>query len=206
MEDNKIIHPHQYGFRKSHSIEYAALYITDHIQNKISVGKIPINVHLDFSKFFDTLVHSTLLHRMKHYGIDGLAHKLIKSYLKNRKQYVEFNNKCSEMKNIKNGVPQVNILEPLLFLIYINNIPNVSNVFNFIVYADDTTLYSCLEDIDQVNKQAVVNQELHTIPNWLIANGPKLNTNKSKYMIFSKPNKNIPVLQLRINNANIDKV
>ena len=206
LEDNKIIHPHQYGFRKFHSTEYAALHITDYIKYKMDVGKIPINVYLDFSKAFDTLVHSTLLHKMKHYGIDGLAHKLIKSYLENRKQYVEFNNKCSEMKNIKNGVPQGSILGPLLFLIYINDIPNVSNVFNFLMYADDTTLYCCLEDIDHVNKQAVVNQELQKINNWLIANGLKLNTNKSKYMIFSKPNKNIPVLQLRINNANIDEV
>ena len=110
------------------------------------------------------------------------------------------------MKNIKNGVPQGSILGPLLFLIYIIDIPNVSNTFNFLMYADDTTLYCCLEDIDHVNKQAVVNQELQKINNWLIANGLKLNTNKSKYMIFSKPNKNIPVLQLRINNANIDEV
>ena len=206
LEDNKIIHPHQYGFRKFHSTQYAALHITDYIKYKMDVGKIPINVYLDYSKAIDTLVHSTLLHKMKHYGIDGLAHKLIKSYLENRKLYVEFNNKCSEMKNIKNGVPQGSILGPLLFLIYINDIPNVSNVFNFLMYADDTTLYCCLEDIDHVNKQAVVNQELQKINNWLIANGLKLNTNKSKYMIFSKPNKNIPVLQLPINNANIDEV
>ena len=124
--------------------------------------------------------------------------------MKNRKQCVDCNKKCSEMKNIKNGVPQGSILGPLLFLIYINDIPNVSNVFNFLMYADDTTLYCCLEDINHVNNQAIINQELHKIHNWLIANGLKLNTNKSKYMIFGKPNKNIPVLQLRINNANID--
>ena len=79
----------------------------------MDVGKTPVNVYLDFSKAFDTLVHSTLLHKIKHYGIHGLAYKLIKSYLKNRKQFVEFNNKCSEMKNIRNGVPQGSILGPL---------------------------------------------------------------------------------------------
>ena len=172
----RSINDNGYGFRKFHSTEYAALHITDYIKYKMDVGKIPINVYLDFSKAFDTLVHSTLLHKMNHHGIDGLAHKLIKSYLGNKKQYVEFNNKCSEMKNIKNGVPQGSILGPLLFLIYINDIPNVSNVFNFLMYADDTTLYCCLEDIDHVNKQAVVNQELQKINNWLIANGLKLNT------------------------------
>ena len=117
MEDNKIIHRHQYGFRKFHSTEYAALHITDYIKYKMDVGKIPINIYLDFSMVFDTLVHSTLLHKIKQYGIDGLAHQLIKSYLENRKHYVEYNTKCSEMKNIKNGVPQGSILGPLLFLI-----------------------------------------------------------------------------------------
>ena len=131
----------------------------------MDVGKIPINVYLDFSKVVDTLVHLTLLHKMKHYGIDGLAYKLMNSYLGNRKQYFEFNKKCSEIKHIKNGVPQGSILRPLLFLIYLNDIPNVSNVFNFLLYADDTTLYCCLEDIDHVNKQAVVNQELQKIHN-----------------------------------------
>ena len=81
----------------------------------MDVGKIPINVFFDFPRAFNIWVHSTLLHKMKHYGIDGLAHKLIKSYMENRKQYVELNNKCSEIKNIKNGVPQGSILGTLLF-------------------------------------------------------------------------------------------
>ena len=74
------------------------------------------------------------------------------------------------------------------------------------MYADDTTLYCCLEDINHVNKQAILNQELDQIHNWLIANGLKLNTNKSKYMVFGKPNKNIPIIELHIDTANIDKV
>ena len=57
----------------------------------MDIGKTPVNLYLDLSKAFDTLIHSILLHKIKHYGIDGLAYKLIESYLENRKQYVEFN-------------------------------------------------------------------------------------------------------------------
>ena len=56
LEDNKIIHPHQYGVRRRHSTEYAALHITDYINYKMDVGKIPVNVYLDLSKAFDTLI------------------------------------------------------------------------------------------------------------------------------------------------------
>ena len=76
----------------------------------------------------------------------------------------------SEMKAIHKGVPQGSILGPLLFLIYVNDIPNSSNLFNCLMYADDTTLYYCLEDIDIVNKEMVLNSELKTVHLWLSAN------------------------------------
>ena len=151
--------------------------------------KTPTNLYLDFSKAFDTLVHSVLLHKCKHYGIDGLAYKLIESYLENRKQYVEYNAQRSDIKSIKNGVPQGSILGPLLFLIYINDLPNASHVFDCLMYADDTTLFCCLEDIKSINKQDVINEQLQRIHDWLTANGLKLNTTKSKYIMFRKQNK-----------------
>ena len=206
LENNSIIHPHQYGFRKFHSTEYAALHLTDYINYEMDRGKTPTNLYLDFSKAFDTLVHSILLHKCKHYGIDGLAYKLIESYLGNRKQYVEFNAERSDIKSIKNGVPQGSILGPLLFLIYINDLPNASHVFDCLMYADDTTLFCCLEDIKSINKQDVINEQLQRIHNWLTANGLKLNTTKSKYIMFRKQNKNIPLFNIHINNVNIESV
>ena len=89
----------------------------------MNVGETPVNVYVNVSKAYDTLIYSTL-HKIKH----GLTYTSIKSYLESRTQFVEFKKECSETKHIKNGVPQGSILGPFLFLIYINNIPNVSNI------------------------------------------------------------------------------
>ena len=131
---------------------------------KIETEHPPANVYLDLSKAFDTLSHNILLRNLKHYGVCDLALNLMKSYLENRKQFVQFDDCISEMKAIHKGVPQGTILGSLLFLIYINDIPNSSNLFNFLTYADDTTLYCCFEVIDSVNKEQVLNNE------WLSAN------------------------------------
>ena len=119
---------------------------------------------------------------------------------------MEFNAERSDIKSIKNGVPQGSILGPLLFLIYINDLPNASHVFDCLMYADDTTLFCCLEDIKSINKQDVINEQLQRIHNWLTANGLKLNTTKSKYIMFRKQNKNIPLFNIHINNVNIESV
>ena len=74
------------------------------------------------------------------------------------------------------------------------------------MYADDTTLFCCLEDIKSITKQDVINEQLQRIHDWLTANGLKLNATKSKYIMFRKQNKNIPLFNIHINNVNIESV
>ena len=152
------------------------------------------------------LSHKILIDKIKHLGITGLTYKLLQRYLLNRQQYVAFKNCRSDLKFINNGVPQGSILGPMLFVIYINDFPNASKLYNFIMYADDTSLFCCLEDIQSPHKEYTLNQELQKVYKWLLANKLKLNVAKTKYMIFSKLNKNINPIYLNINNNVIEHV
>ncbi len=120
--DKKLFYKAQYGFRTRHSTEFAALELVDRITVEIDKMNTPINIFLDLSKSFDTLDHKILLDKLDYYGIKGVAHKLMASYIKNRKQYVEIEDSKSDTLTITTGVPQGSILGPLLFIIYINDI------------------------------------------------------------------------------------
>ena len=119
LKDNELLYQSQYGFRQLHSTELATLELTDKIYMSLDDKKIPLAIFLDLSKAFDTIDHSILLYKLKHYGIQGSALNWFKSYLTNRKQHVEFNDKTSKSKVIETGVPRGSILGPLLFIIYI---------------------------------------------------------------------------------------
>ena len=107
-----------------------------------------IGLFLDLSKAFDTVDHAILFDKLEYYGIRGLALDWIKNYFSNRTQYVEFNGKSSVRSKISCGVPQGSILGPLFFLIYINDINNVSAALNLILFADDTSVFMSHKDLD----------------------------------------------------------
>ena len=140
LDVNNLLFDSQYGFRKQHSTELAALELIDRIHKSMDNGQIPVSIFLDLSKAFDTLDHTILLSKLKHYGIKNKAFQWFNSYLSNRHQYVEFEGARSETLGLEMGVPQGSILGPLLFIIYVNDMHTVSNKFTFITYADDTTL------------------------------------------------------------------
>ena len=139
---------------------------------------------LDLSKAFDTVNHDILLDKLEKYGIRNNSLHLNTNYLTNKKQIVHINNSYSTPQTIKCGVPQGFILGPLLFSIYINDLPKASQ-FETRLYADDTALILSEKELDILNKN--INKELIKVKNWLNKNKLSPNLAKTKYMLI-KPN------------------
>ena len=116
-------------------------------------------IFLDLSKAFDTLNYKMFMRKLKYYGLGNVAYNLIENYLTNRQQFVKLGNVKSKLILMLIGVPQGLILGPLLFSI-INDLPKSCPKLNYIMYADDTTLYSSLENFDDNNIEREINYEL----------------------------------------------
>ena len=211
FEKNKLLFDNKYGFRTKHSTEHAALELIYRITNKMDTNEIPLNIFFDLSKAFDTIDHSILLNKLKYYGLKGPTLNVFQSYLSNRNQYTEIEDTTSTILPIQVGVPQGSILGPILFIIYVNDLPQCSNKFDFIMYADDTTLsstiYSSFSDINSnASADSLINAEIGKVIEWLKINKLSLNKNKSKYMTFHMPKKQIQHLTLKIDGINFEKV
>ncbi len=203
LNDEKLFCIEQYGFRKGHSTELAAMQLIDHLTNQVDKRNIPINVYIDLSKAVDTLNHGILLDKLNYYGICGIANGLLQNYLTNRQQYVDYEGTKSASKSIRTGVPQGSILGPLLFLVYINDLPTISPVFNMLMYADDTTLHC---NITHNISEQVINDELIKVQEWLSSNKLALNISKTKYMVFHTSQKKVEYPKLKLNNITIQRV
>ena len=183
FENNNIFCKEQYGFRKKKSTSDAVTELLNKIYNAINKKEHLGAVFLDLSKAFDTVSHDILLLKLEHYGIRGIPLKLLESYLSNRHQFVTVNGHKSETKEINIGVPQGSVLGPLLFLIYINDLPLSTTNMKSILFADDTTLFTSHRDINSLTKS--MSDDLALVREWLIANKLTLNINKTYYIIFT---------------------
>ena len=159
--------------------------MTECIKKTIDDGMFGIGVFKDLQKAFDTVNHSILLKKLEHYGIRRVALDWFSSYLSERKQYVLINGHSSEKLAISCGVPQGSVLGPLLFLIYISDLPNVSRYLSFFLFADDTNIY--FKHCDLIQLQKIMNQELKKVRKWLDANRLSLNIDKTNLVVFHSP-------------------
>ena len=185
LEKHETLYNLQFGFRASHSINHALVSLTEAIKNSLDNRKFGCGIFIDLQKAFDTVNHTILLLKLEHYGIRGTALNWFESYLSDRKQYVSVNGANSSYLSVSCGVPQGSVLGPLLFLIYINDLPLSSSKLAFYLFADDTNIYYEAESLDQL--QSVVNKELKKVKIWLDVNKLSLNIDKTNFIIFKSP-------------------
>ena len=148
-----------------------------------------MSIFIDFSKAFDTIQH-ILLDKLYHYGVRGIAYKLISSYLSNRKQFVYYDNECySAVEDISVGEPQWSVLGPLFFILYANDIISCAeSSVEFVLFADDTNIFIYAPSTEELYYKA--NKVLRQLKSYIDANYLHINLKKSKYIHFRSNRQN----------------
>ena len=205
LNKHKVLYLYQFGFRSFHSPNLALILLVDKISQALENGEYVLGLFLDFSKAFDTVNHDILYEKLEFYGIRGVPLSWFKSYLTDRKQYVEYNNAQSSMDIIKCGVPQGSILGPLLFLIYINDLAGVSEKLFALLFADDSNIFLSGKDPDELIR--TMNEEMVAVVDWLNLNKLSLNLKKTHFIIFSRKREKVDVTEnVIVNNSIIDRI
>ena len=176
-----LLSSHQYGFLPKRSclqnLLLSYLFVTEALDHSEAVDAI----YLDFSKAFDTIPHSRLLYKLWRIGITGPLWLWFKDYLSNRHHYVEINGTKSNLLPVLSGVPQGSVLGPLLFLIYIDDLPNCLTYSLISLFADDTKLLLNVTKFNDANLQS----DLHAVLGWCDNWDLKFNLDKCYAMHFS---------------------
>ena len=181
--NNNILTESQFGFRQQRGTYMPLALIFDEITKTIEDDRKVLGLFLDLKKAFDTVNINILLSKLHFLGIRGDMLSIIKSYFTNRKQILEAKGYKSECKEIKLGVPQGSILGPLFFIIYINDIVNISNKVKFFQFADDTAIIIQGDSYEHI--QNIINSFIPKLTAWFSSNRLSLNPAKTFYQIYS---------------------
>ena len=186
LADNKLLGQQQFGFRSIHSTALALGKSINQWLMNVNSGELTSVVFLDIKKAFDTIDHGVLLQKLAYYGIKDNSLKLIESYLKDRLQCCSVNGELSSIEGIVCGVPQGSILGPLLFILYMNDLPEYVPDVDITMFADDTSFAKGFKNVNEIQEHLV--PAFSKICKWLSINKLNLNTDKTVFMIIGTPN------------------
>ena len=193
----------QYGFRSNRSTSHALIETVEDITNAIDQKLHSVGIFIDLKKAFDTIHHDILINKLERYGIRGIAKNWVSSYLSNRNQFVKLGETVSSCLDIVFGVPQGSVLGPKLFILYINDMCNVSEKLKLILFADDTNIFCAGNNLHEL--QDMVSNEMGKLKSWFDKNKLSLNLSKTKVMLFSNSRINID-FNINIDGISIERV
>ena len=182
LQNFDLLQKEQSGFREHHSCQTALTKLTDMWLKDIDNGNFTGTSFVDFTKAFDLVDHKLLIQKLECYKFNENTLKWFISYLSNRKQSVHIGDTQSDYLEIISGVPQGSVLGPLLFLIYINDLPLHVKHSNIDIFADDATLHSSAPDLNTI--QVALCKDLENINIWCLENKMKINEKKTKCMLI----------------------
>ena len=184
-----LLSSQQFGFRESMSTRDAIFGFLEHLYNNLNDGEVAAAVFCDLSKAFDCVSHRVLLWKLGLYGFRETALEWFRSYLSDRVQFVRFNGGTSKDLGIDVGVPQGSVLDPLFFLIYVNDLPQLQITGKFTIFADDTPIFWHGSDV--VEMEANMRENLVKIKDWCNANFLTFNVSKTNILNFKCATANI---------------
>ena len=203
LNENNFLYNRQSGFRKNHSTDTCLTYLNDKIVKGFDSGLFTGMILIDLQKAFDTIDHEILLNKMKHFGFSQQVIKWYYSYLSNRKFCINVNNTLSKPCTLTCGVPQGSILGPLLFLMYVNDMPQAVSC-ELLLYADDSCLVYQHKEVDKIEQELTKN--FSNICEWFLDNKLSIHfgEDKTKSILFATKHRMKKASNLQIKYENID--
>lgn len=208
LEAHKLLTIAQSGFRRLHSTITSLLQVTNRWLQNIDKGLVTGVVFIDLRKAFDTVDIDILLAKLPSFGISGIELEWFKSYLTGRSQTVVVDGSLSEPLPVNIGVPQGSILGPLLFLLFLNDLPTVAESCDTNMFADDTEIDSAAKPDQVIELETNLNSDLNRFKSYFDVNRLSLNVPKCEFMLIGTHQalSKVTNINVHINNEPLEQV